>query len=534
MALLIGAGCKPPEGQQHGHSHGHGHGHGHAHGTSDPHADEEDEHPTFPVTVWTNGFEVFAEHEAAVAGEPVEFITHVSSLTSGEPRRAGAIKFIATNADGASFEHLTARPSADGIYLPKINFPKTGAWNVAVRIVEPGSSVEIPLQTVTVYADHDGAHAATPPDDVAGVSFTKENQWKYPVLISPVGTRKIAERLTVGGMIEERPGSRGAITTPISGRLLTAQSGQLPGIGQQLAANQVVGRIQPLFSEISARLVNARAQVEKAQIRFDDANKTYERIRTLSQSGAKSARDLQAAEKERNLAQSELNSAWALEQAYGLANKDLLTGSDREIPTLLLKAPIGGSVVKLAGIAVGEYVQEGTTIAWTLDANRIHLHVHVPVSLTPRLGEITGAEVSMAGKADKWIPVWNESTGRLVTIGSQVHEETQTATVIIESQNPGRLFRIGQLVTVRLLVGETKNVVAVPTSALVDEEALTTVYVQVAGETFQKRIVKTGRNDGQWVEILSGLETGDRIVTENAYSIRLASVAGGALPHSHH
>ena len=53
----------------------------------------------------------------------------------------------------------------------------------------------------------------------------------------------------------------------------------------------------------------------------------------------------------------------------------------------------GGISGGLAGFAVGEFVREGETIAWTLDANRVHLHVHVPVSLTARLGEITGAEV---------------------------------------------------------------------------------------------------------------------------------------------
>lgn len=529
LALLI-AGCKPPEGRQHGHSHGHGHGHGH--GAADPHEDEE-EHPSFPVTVWTNGFEIFAEHQAVIAGEQAEWITHVSSLESGEPRRSGAIKFVVTDAGGASFEHIVSQPSSEGVYLPKINFPKPGDWNVSVRIVEPGSSVEIPLKTVKVHADHAAAHEATVPPSPEGIAFTKENQWKYPTLVRPVGRQKIIERITVSGVIEERPGSRGAVTTPIAGRLLAADSGELPGIGQHLIAGGVVARIEPVFSEISSRLVAARAAVAAAKIKFADAQKTFERVRGLAASGAKSARDLQAAEKEMRLAQSELDSAGALAQAYGLANQGLLTGGDKELPSVMLAAPISGSVVKLAGFATGEFVQEGETVAWTLDVNRVHVHAHVPVSLSTRLSNVTGAEISPAG-ATGWTPVWNASIGRLVSIGPEVHPETQVGTVIIETENSGRELRVGQQVAVRLLIGQADNVLAVPESALVEEEGLTTVYVQVAGETFQKRIVATGRRDGHWVEIRSGIEAGERVVTRNAYAIRLAAVAGGAIPHSHH
>ncbi|MFT6618172.1 MAG: hypothetical protein ACJASX_001059, partial [Limisphaerales bacterium] len=45
---------------------------------------------------------------------------------------------------------------------------------------------------------------------------------------------------------------------------------------------------------------------------------------------------------------------------------------------------------------------------------------------------------------------------------------------------------------------------------------------------------QTGIRDGDWVQILSGVTTGEMVAVKNAYAIRLAAVAGGAIPHSNH
>jgi multidrug efflux pump subunit AcrA (membrane-fusion protein) len=73
----------------------------------------------------------------------------------------------------------------------------------------------------------------------------------------------------------------------------------------------------------------------------------------------------------------------------------------------------------------------------------------------------------------------------------------------------------------------------IPVSALVEEQGIFYVYVQTEGESFQKRELKLGANDGQKVQVLSGLSEGERVVTKGGYQIKL-SQASGALPaHGH-
>jgi cobalt-zinc-cadmium efflux system membrane fusion protein len=63
---------------------------------------------------------------------------------------------------------------------------------------------------------------------------------------------------------------------------------------------------------------------------------------------------------------------------------------------------------------------------------------------------------------------------------------------------------------------------AVPESTLVDENGEPVVFVQVAGETFEKRYLKLGKKDQGFVQVLSGLSEGEYVTTKGAYAVARA------------
>jgi multidrug efflux pump subunit AcrA (membrane-fusion protein) len=86
----------------------------------------------------------------------------------------------------------------------------------------------------------------------------------------------------------------------------------------------------------------------------------------------------------------------------------------------------------------------------------------------------------------------------------------------------------------QLALGEPRQALVVPASAILDLAGVPVVYVQLGGETFEEHAVRTGTRDGDRIEILSGLAAGDRVVTVGAYQVRLASLSPDAAPaHSH-
>ena len=78
--------------------------------------------------------------------------------------------------------------------------------------------------------------------------------------------------------------------------------------------------------------------------------------------------------------------------------------------------------------------------------------------------------------------------------------------------------------------GDTQSL-AVPESAIVDEGDEHVVFVQLAGETFEERSVETGRLADGFVQILSGLSSGDRVVTKGADAVAEAEHAIGGHDH---
>ena len=80
------------------------------------------------------------------------------------------------------------------------------------------------------------------------------------------------------------------------------------------------------------------------------------------------------------------------------------------------------------------------------------------------------------------------------------------------------------LVTGRLLVGNKESGVVVPSRAIRDEDGLLVAYVQIGGETFERRAVQLGATDGLWTVVLSGVRQGEHVVTLGAYSIKLSSL----------
>ena len=92
----------------------------------------------------------------------------------------------------------------------------------------------------------------------------------------------------------------------------------------------------------------------------------------------------------------------------------------------------------------------------------------------------------------------------------------------------------GSFVEVYLLASEQKDIISLPISAITEEQGLNFVYIQLDEEGYRKQEVRLGGNDGQRVEILSGLKGGEKVVTQGAIHVKLASASNAIPAHTHH
>ena len=78
-----------------------------------------------------------------------------------------------------------------------------------------------------------------------------------------------------------------------------------------------------------------------------------------------------------------------------------------------------------------------------------------------------------------------------------------------------------------------ENVISLPHTALTEEQGSFFVYLQLDEEGYKKQLVTLGADNGESVQILSGIKAGDRVVTQGAYQVKLASATNAIPAHSH-
>jgi len=164
--------------------------HGHGHTEIDVH-DDHGQEKSSQVTVWDDRFEIFMEHPFVVANKPTKFVTHVTDRMTLKPRLKGSVTFVLTDNDGISKRHVEKTPARDGIYIPGLTFPHSGIWNVSLNIAVEGKEYVVKLPAIKVYKSQAEVDLTPCPEEVAGISFLKEQQWKMTFATEVAQQREI-------------------------------------------------------------------------------------------------------------------------------------------------------------------------------------------------------------------------------------------------------------------------------------------------------------------------------------------------------
>jgi RND family efflux transporter MFP subunit len=411
-----------------------------------------------------------------------------------------------------------------------LTFPRPGAWDLSVTVPDAGGDATIQLGRVEVFADaHEAAHAEAPvaPE---GVTFLKDQQWKLRLQTRIVGQRRLIERVTLPAKARAKPGYRASVLAPLAGQLLAPPGGVVPLPGERVEAGQVLAVVQPLFSDAAERVAEIEAEFTGAQAALRQAETAFERIQKLAAQQARSARELQEAEVALATARSRYDAASALQSTYRRHGPPAQTNRTG-LPALELRAPIAG-VVNALGAGPGEPVKAGDTVFGLLNPEVLWIEARVPELTWERLAAAQGAAFELPSARGQFTDILAKG-GRLVFTGLEVDVVTRTLPLIYEVDNRDGRLRVGQTLTLHVETTHLEDAIAVPESALLEDGGRPVAFVQVAGETFEKRELVLGIRDAEWVQVLAGLQAGERVVTQGAFAVRLASVSSTIPAHGH-
>jgi RND family efflux transporter MFP subunit len=195
-----------------------------------------------------------------------------------------------------------------------------------------------------------------------------------------------------------------------------------------------------------------------------------------------------------------------------------------------VRAPIAGVIANRMATP-GSRVEAGASLFSIVDPSVAWLTVNVPAAQAAQIGRGTEAGASFRVEGSRAL----YDTRRTVSIGSVLDATSRTLPVIYEVVNPSGAIPVGAAAIASVRTGVPVRGVLVPASAVLEEDGRPVVFVQLDGESFERRAVQLGARRGERVLLVDGVVAGERIVTGAAYQIRLASLSTAvpAIAHEH-
>ena len=417
-------------------------------------------------------------------------------------------------------------PTVPGIFRPVATPAHPGRRELSLTIEGDGFSDRHDLGTVDVHADVAAAIAAEPvePDDGAGgITFLKEQQWRVPFATAAVTERPMRESLRAHGVLRARSDGEARVAAPLTGRVVTTAA-EAPKVGMPVTPETILAVIAPRLAGDTDPDELARA-VDRARRDLELAKKERTRLESLYGSNAvPERRVIESRHAESDAAADLATAEHRLRQYQGIHR----ASGEQPIGRIVVRSPIAGTLVE-ARVAPGEFVEEGRVLFDVVDLDRLWLEARIAEVDLARVRDARGAWFRVDGIETPF----QVGEGSVVMRGGVVDAGSRTAPLIFDVPNPERSLAAGMFADVNVLTGDQRSVLAVPTSAVVDEGGESVAYVELGGESFARRSLTLGVRDGDLVEVLEGLSPGERVVTRGAYYVRLAAASGAVPAHGH-
>jgi RND family efflux transporter MFP subunit len=369
-------------------------------------------------------------------------------------------------------------------------------------------------------AEASGAHAGETEADHAKeaavqlISFSKVLQQEFKVAVEAVEERPIHEAIRSLGEIKAAGTKEAEVVAAFAGTLLPDAERGIVHPGQRVGKGEHLAILAPSAEQGGWEQLLGEYKLAKAE---------YDRVQKLSIDGAVAPKRLQEAQLELVGKEARLRAA--------LGGSDI-SNLDSSGKLFHLRAPVAG-ILTDTHLRYGQHVEAGEHLFNIVDPSRVWLEAQVPASEAQRLDGIKDAYFSISGSETMYRT--GDYNGRLITVGGLLDPETRRVPVIFEIDNPNNRFKPGSYTQVYLRREAAHNGLAIPQSSVVDEDGIPVAIVQVGAEDFRKVVLATGAKDENYVEVLSGLTKGDKVVTNGAYKIKLAATkTSGADAHAGH
>jgi membrane fusion protein, heavy metal efflux system len=459
-------------------------------------------------TVYSDKTELFVEFKPLVVDSKSNFASHFTILGDRFlPLAKGKVTVSLIVGD------IGIRNSADSVSSPGIFrlalVPKTaGIGKLIFDIQTESYTDQIVIDGIPVYEDeHSAMDDQTETTTADEINYLKEQAWKVEFANELVVKKDFFDIIKTSGQILSAPGDERMVIANASG--IVNFTGNKTIVGSEISQNSSLFTISGgnlAENNLDDRYIGAKANL-------DQSKANYERAKELVVDKIISEAAFLEAENEFENAQTVFNS---ISKNYSSSGQTI--GS-----------PMSGFVKNIL-VNEGQFVEVGTPLALISKNKKLILQASVSQKYFSQLPTISSANFKPIGSDEVFDT--KMLNGKIISYGKSASAHSAFIPITFEIDNIGN-FISGSVAEIFLKSSPIQNALVIPVSALMEEQGVFYVYVQIGGESFLKREIEIGASDGENVQVLSGIEEGERVVTKGAYQIKLSSASGEMPEHGH-
>lgn len=354
-----------------------------------------------------------------------------------------------------------------------------------------------------------------------------------------IGDAKVARQVKTA-RVEETPFGE---TVTVNGTLAaydqTTASVKVPGrlrsitvdLGSVVRRGQVIAQVEPQdynlrVQQAEAALAQARARlglspdgkddrvnpeqtgtVRQARAVLEEARLTRERTLRLVEQGVVARSDFDSAEAAYKVALSRYQDAIEEirnRQALLAQRRSELSLARQQLSDTSVSAPLDG-IVQEKRASVGEYLAAGAPVVNIVRMDPLRLKVEVPEREAGNVQSGQNVRVTIDGDTNVYV-------GQIMRLSPVIAQQSRMLLVEADVRNTGNL-RPGSFAHAEIVTNDAKMAVTVPNNSIVTFAGIEKVIIVQNGNAVEKPVT-TGRRNGEWTEIVAGVNVGEQVVVD--------------------
>lgn len=311
-----------------------------------------------------------------------------------------------------------------------------------------------------------------------------------PVRVEAVTRGAIAEFATATGTARaQREGDLQCLESGAYQLQDNPRTGRPFAMGDEAMAGELIVRLR------NPELVN-QVGIDSRRLAFTSAQREYEKQQALFDKGGITLRELTEAERA------------YIDARYNLESAEI------RLAKLEVRAPFAGKVVDLVHHTAGQLVDVGSVLGQVMDYSTLYAEVSLP---SQEIGQVVSGKEILATHYGGTVP--DTLRGRVAQVSPVLDEQSRMFKAALKVDNDSLSVRPGMFLKVDVVVASKDSALVIPKDVVIDRGDSKQVFVIEKGIAVE-RSLETGLSNRDQIEVLSGLEEGERLVVEGFETLR--------------